>query len=164
MFRDRVSEGQFAAVFAAEVKAIKNAYAEMFPQLKFALTFLIVQKRHHLRMFPDNCPTDRSGNVVPGVVVDTKIVHPREFDFYLMSHAGIQGTSRPVKYHVLYDEIGFSSDQMRKFVCFFISKLMPLRGVHLQDFLHKCPLHTFNFIASTYILRTLGCLSWKSIG
>lgn len=118
MFRDGVSEGQFAAVFAAEVKAIKNAYAEMFPQLQFALTFLIVQKRHHLRMFPDNCPTDRSGNVVPGVVVDTKIVHPREFDFYLMSHAGIQGTSRPVKYHVLYDEIGFSSDQMRKFALF----------------------------------------------
>ncbi|CAL5194043.1 unnamed protein product [Lathyrus oleraceus] len=27
---------------------------------------------------------------MPGTVVDTSICHPREFDFYLNSHAGIQ--------------------------------------------------------------------------
>ncbi|KAG4996968.1 hypothetical protein JHK84_028001 [Glycine max] len=34
-------------------------------------------------------------NILPGTVVDSKICHPTEFDFYLCSHAGIQGTSRP---------------------------------------------------------------------
>ena len=32
----------------------------------------------------------RSKNIPPGTVVDTVITHPREFDFFLCSHAGIQ--------------------------------------------------------------------------
>lgn len=30
-----------------------------------------------------------------------------------MSHAGLQGTSRPVHYHVLLDENGFGADQLQ---------------------------------------------------
>ncbi|CAF4038008.1 unnamed protein product [Rotaria sp. Silwood2] len=52
-------------------------------------------------------------NACKGTVVDTDIVHPQGFDFYLNSHAAIQGTSRPILYHVLYDEIGFSSDEIQ---------------------------------------------------
>ncbi|XP_047309924.1 protein argonaute MEL1-like [Impatiens glandulifera] len=57
--------------------------------------------------------TDRSGNILPGTVVDTKICHVREFDFYLCSHSGIQGTSRPTHYHVLFDENDFSADALQ---------------------------------------------------
>lgn len=32
----------------------------------------------------------KGGNVPPGTTVDTDIVHPDEFDFYLCSHLGIQ--------------------------------------------------------------------------
>ncbi|CAH1436696.1 unnamed protein product [Lactuca virosa] len=71
-------------------------------------------RRHHTRFFPmkhgDKVCTDRIGNILPGAVVDTKICHPMEFDFYLCSHAGIQGTSRPTHYHVLYDENKFTPD------------------------------------------------------
>ncbi|KAI5440923.1 argonaute 5 [Lathyrus oleraceus] len=78
------------------------------------VTFVVVQKRHHTRLFPVNPKeTDRSGNIMPGTVVDTSICHPREFDFYLNSHAGIQGTSRPTHYHVLYDENKFTADQLQ---------------------------------------------------
>jgi len=49
-----------------------------------------------------------------GTVIDTDIVSPNGFDFYLNSHAAIQGTSRPVLYHVLYDEIGFTSDDIQQ--------------------------------------------------
>ncbi|XP_020704040.1 protein argonaute 1B-like, partial [Dendrobium catenatum] len=61
----------------------------------------------------DQHSVDRSGNILPGTVVDSKICHPTEFDFYLCSHAGIQGTSRPAHYHVLWDENKFSADALQ---------------------------------------------------
>lgn len=80
--------------------------------------------------------------LLAGTVVDSKICHPTEFDFYLCSHAGIQvivppinfsfsfilcfqtflitdsltmfqGTSRPAHYHVLWDENKFSADALQ---------------------------------------------------
>jgi eukaryotic translation initiation factor 2C len=45
--------------------------------------------------------------------VDVGITHPTEFDFYLCSHAGIQGTSRPSHYHVLWDDNGFAADELQ---------------------------------------------------
>ncbi|KAG4921185.1 hypothetical protein JHK84_050051 [Glycine max] len=45
--------------------------------------------------YHDKSSVDRSGNILPGTVVDSKICNPTEFDFYLCSHVGIQGTSRP---------------------------------------------------------------------
>ncbi|KAL5104460.1 hypothetical protein TcWFU_005110 [Taenia crassiceps] len=54
-------------------------------------------------------------NVLPGTVVDTEVTHHREFDFYLCSHEGIQGTSKPAHYHVLYDDNDFSADDLQQF-------------------------------------------------
>ncbi len=60
------------------------------------VTFVTVQKRHGTRLFPldpaanDSSVGGRSGNVRPGVVVDTDICSPVMFDFYLNSHAGAQ--------------------------------------------------------------------------
>uniref|UniRef100_A0AAQ4NS90 Argonaute RISC catalytic component 3a n=1 Tax=Gasterosteus aculeatus aculeatus TaxID=481459 RepID=A0AAQ4NS90_GASAC len=55
----------------------------------------------------------RSGNIPAGTTVDTDITHPYEFDFYLCSHAGIQGTSRPSHYHVLWDDNCFTGDEFQ---------------------------------------------------
>jgi len=80
-------------------------------EYKPPITIIIVQKRHHTRLFAQNKDqTDRSGNILPGTVVDTDVCHPSEHDFYLNSHAGIQGCSKPAHYHVLVDENGFSAD------------------------------------------------------
>ncbi|KAI4300386.1 hypothetical protein L6164_033771 [Bauhinia variegata] len=113
-YRDGISEGQFRKVLLWELDAIRNACVSLEEGYLPHVTFIVVQKRHHTRFLPTNPnQTDRSGNVLPGTVVDTKICHPLEFDFYLCSHAGIQGTSRPVHYHVLYDENRFSADALQ---------------------------------------------------
>lgn len=113
-YRDGVSEGQFYQVLLYELDAIRKACASLEPNYQPPVTFIIVQKRHHTRLFASNhrdrCSTDNSGNILPGTVVDSKICHPTEFDFYLCSHAGIQGTSRPAHYHVLWDENNFTAD------------------------------------------------------
>ncbi|KAL4200140.1 hypothetical protein AMTRI_Chr03g54920 [Amborella trichopoda] len=113
-YRDGVSEGQFYQVLLYELDAIRKACASLEPNYQPPVTFVIVQKRHHTRLFPNNPKekgsTDKSGNILPGTVVDSTICHPTEFDFYLCSHAGIQGTSRPAHYHVLWDENNFTAD------------------------------------------------------
>ncbi|KAL5159557.1 Protein argonaute 4B [Glycine soja] len=74
-------------------------------------TVIVAQKNHHTKLFLPNGPE----NVPPGTVVDL-ITHPRNYDFYMCAHAGMLGTSRPVHYHVLLDEIGFSADGLQNFI------------------------------------------------
>lgn len=90
--RDGVSEGQFGQVLARELEAIKRACAQLQAEYKPGITFLVVQKRHHVRLFPTDSRNsdDRNGNVQAGTVVDTVITHPSHIDFYLVSHASIQ--------------------------------------------------------------------------
>ncbi|KAM0912486.1 hypothetical protein ACQ4PT_012766 [Festuca glaucescens] len=107
--------GPFAEVLMYEMDAIRKACQSLQKDYLPKVTFVVVQKRHHTRLFPEvhGKETDRSGNILPGTVVDTNICHPTEFDFYLCSHAGIQGTSRPAHYHVLYDENRFTADGLQ---------------------------------------------------
>ncbi|KAF8209462.1 argonaute-like protein [Mycena galopus ATCC 62051] len=101
-YRDGVSEGQFQQVLDHELPLIKAACQEL--KINPRITLIIVGKRHHLRFFPVNDrDADRSGNCPAGTVVDRDIGHPTEFDFYLQSHGGLLGTSRPAHYSVLYD-------------------------------------------------------------
>ncbi|BAF10535.1 protein argonaute 1C isoform X1 [Oryza sativa Japonica Group] len=116
-YRDGVSEGQFYQVLLYELNAIRKACASLETNYQPKVTFIVVQKRHHTRLFAhnhnDQNSVDRSGNILPGTVVDSKICHPTEFDFYLCSHAGIKGTSRPAHYHVLWDENNFTADALQ---------------------------------------------------
>lgn len=117
-YRDGVSEGQFGYVRDQELSAIRSACLELSPDgsYKPPVTFIVVQKRHHTRFMPAN---DREGvgrakNIPPGTTVDTVVTHPVDFDFFLCSHAGIQGTSKPAHYYVVHDDANFTSDDLQK--------------------------------------------------
>jgi eukaryotic translation initiation factor 2C len=112
MFRDGVSSGQFEEVLKVEVSALEKAAKKM--KCNASITYVIVQKRHNVKFFPLDNNQDRSGNCLPGTVIDQDITHPTQFNFYLQSHSGLQGTSRPTLYHVIYDQNNFSSDELQK--------------------------------------------------
>jgi eukaryotic translation initiation factor 2C len=115
-FRDGVSESQFDMVLNMELVALREAVAH-FKDYNPPVSFIVAQKRHHTRLFlGDGEQKTRSGNVPPGTVVDTVIVHPRQFDFYLCSHNGLLGTSKPTHYHVLWDDNRFSSDELETLI------------------------------------------------
>jgi len=112
MFRDGCSEGQFLTVLANELVAIQDACRELEENYKPAITYLVVQKRHHTRFFPTDKQAYKNGNALAGTVIDQGINHPTEGDFYLLSHEGIQGTSRPCHYHVLWDDSNMAADEL----------------------------------------------------
>lgn len=122
MFRDGVSEGQYQQVMDHEVPAIraaaKSVYANHPPP---KITYIIVTKRHHARFFGSDRTDarndlDRNGNVIAGTVVDSGVTSKNLWDFYMNTHAGIQGTNRPSKYTVLLDECNMSADQLQAYV------------------------------------------------
>ncbi|GAA5867311.1 hypothetical protein JCM3774_003541 [Rhodotorula dairenensis] len=115
MFRDGVSEGQWAPVAHAEVSALKAAFRAIDAAWKPKLTYIVCMKRHNIRLFCTNPQdADRTGNLPPGVVVDQTITHPYVFDFFLQAHAGLKGTARPTRYVVLLDENAYKSDELQK--------------------------------------------------
>jgi len=95
--------------------ALQKACDELERGYRPGITFLVVQKRHHARFFPihDRDRVGKSGNVPAGTIVDTGITHPTDYDFYLCSHFGIQGTSKPCHYYILYDDNDFPVDDLQ---------------------------------------------------
>jgi len=126
MFRDGVSEGQFGKVLAFELLAMREACKALDPEYEPCITYLVVQKRHHTRFFAeDGNKYFKNGNVLAGTVVDQGINHPTEGDFYLVSHEGIQGTSRPTHYQVLWDDKDLTADELEKltyYLCHLYSR------------------------------------------
>lgn len=100
-FRDGVSESMFDITLSTEVKGIRDACKQYSPEWRPAITVIVAQKRHSTRLF--SCE-DISKNVASGTLVDSKITHPCDFDYYLCSHDSRIGTSRPTHYTVILDE------------------------------------------------------------
>nr|GEY99792.1 hypothetical protein [Tanacetum cinerariifolium] len=71
MIRDGVSEGQFNEVLLHEMDKIPKACVSLEENYLPRVTFIVVQKRHHTRLFPanhnDRSNTDKSGNILPGL-------------------------------------------------------------------------------------------------
>ncbi|KAI9680849.1 MAG: hypothetical protein M1817_004289 [Caeruleum heppii] len=114
-FRDGVSEGQYQHVLQNEIQDIKDAFKVKMPEWQPKFIAVVVSKRHHIRFFPtfgDKVVSDRNGNPNPGTIVERDVTHPTERDVYMVSHSAIQGTARPVHYHVLLDEAGLSENEL----------------------------------------------------
>ncbi|CAI6325792.1 unnamed protein product [Periconia digitata] len=117
VYRDGVSEGQYSIVLNEEfphfIRAFKKLYGK--PEKHPKISIVVVGKRHHTRFYPTKKEdTDgRSGNPKPGTVVDRGVTDERLFDFFLLAHQGLQGTSKPAHYVVLKDDNKFGADQLQ---------------------------------------------------
>ncbi|KAI9115314.1 hypothetical protein K1719_013633 [Acacia pycnantha] len=112
IFRDGVSESQFNQVLNIELSQIIQACKHFQESWDPKFTVIIAQKNHHTKFFQANAQE----NVPPGTVIDNRICHPKNNDFYMCAQAGMIGTTRPTHYHVLHDEIGFSADGLQELV------------------------------------------------
>jgi len=121
VYRDGISEGQYNDVLNIEIAALRDAIKmNGADPAMVKITFVACSKRHATRLvYNDGTLTDPDYvNPCAGVVVDATgiagsgadagdIVSGTLNEFYLNSHAAIQGTSKCTKYTLLYDEIGF---------------------------------------------------------
>lgn len=117
VYRDGVSEGQYRLVLENELPAFEAAFAKLYgAKAKHPkISIVIVGKRHHTRFYPTKLEdTDgKTGNPMPGTVVDRGVTGEKLFDFFLLAHQGLQGTSKPAHYVVIKDDIKLGADQLQ---------------------------------------------------
>jgi eukaryotic translation initiation factor 2C len=118
VYRDGVSEGQYPTVLEKEypsfVKAFEKLYGAKSQQPKISI--IVVGKRHHTRFYPTKAEDadDKTGNPKPGTIVDRGVTGEKLFDFFLLAHQGLQGTSKPAHYVVLKDENKLGADELQQ--------------------------------------------------
>ncbi|KAF2215264.1 hypothetical protein CERZMDRAFT_56848 [Cercospora zeae-maydis SCOH1-5] len=129
VYRDGVSEGQYAQVLKIELPAFESVFQRRYGDKKKwpKLAIIIVGKRHHTRFYPTRKEDadERSWNPRPGTVVDRGIVGKIVREFYLQAHQGLQGTARPAHYVVIKDDISFSADALEQFthhLCYLFNR------------------------------------------
>ncbi|KAM3721464.1 Protein argonaute-1 [Dirofilaria immitis] len=115
LFRDGVSDSEFLDVMNEELLCLKTAIHQLDRLYDPTISYIVVQKRHHTR-FVEQGMKGNKGNIPPGTVVDCTITNPLLFDFYLCSHRGATGTSKPSHYTVLYDSWHLSADEWQQMV------------------------------------------------
>ena len=117
VYRDGVSEGQYRLVLENELPAFEKAFDKLYgAKAKHPkISIVVVGKRHHTRFYPTRVEdTDgRTGNPMPGTVVDRGVTGEKLFDFFLLAHQGLQGTSKPAHYVVIKDDIKLGADQLQ---------------------------------------------------
>ncbi|PPQ70160.1 hypothetical protein CVT24_003887 [Panaeolus cyanescens] len=114
VYRDGVSEGQFSIVIDDELRKIKRSFRRFDSSYAPKLTIVICGKRHHTRFYPTRDEdADSKKNPLPGTVVDRGVTSVYHFDFFLQAHAGLQGSTKPTHYYVVYDDNHFSQDRLQ---------------------------------------------------
>lgn len=120
IFRDGVSEGQYNLVLDHELPPIQEAFEKLYGDARNwpSVCVIVVGKRHHTRFYPTDSRSmdQKSGNPMPGTVVDRGVTSHYLWDFFLQAHKGLQGTARPAHYVVLKDELHFGQNELEAFV------------------------------------------------
>jgi eukaryotic translation initiation factor 2C len=126
VYRDGVADNQFESVLEKELNAFKNAFMERgYSEGYVKIAIVMCQKRHSARFVYETQSGGKTeyANPCVGLCVDARHViaigssrdnsdigsinSPNLNEFYLNSHAAVLGTSKPCKYTLIYDEIGF---------------------------------------------------------
>ncbi|KAK6433255.1 hypothetical protein LTR95_010564, partial [Oleoguttula sp. CCFEE 5521] len=136
VYRDGVSEGQYALVLEKELPSFETAFKQLYgAQQKWPkMAIIVVGKRHHTRFYPtkqedadynDRAPDRSSWNCIPGTVVDRGITGRTYHEFYLQAHQGLQGTARSAHYVVIKDDLKFTADALEQLthnLCYLFSR------------------------------------------
>lgn len=131
LYRDGVSESQYATMCLQEIPQIEKACEDVglfydkqhnpFGKKRYrpAITYVVVSKRHHTRFYPivpDENRDENKGNTMPGTIVDSEITNTYDFDFYLQAHSVTKGQARPAHYYVLRNENEFHANELQVLV------------------------------------------------
>ncbi len=159
VYRDGVGDGDFAKVLLEELPPLQAAIAHClafhgYLRETIHVAIVVCQKRHNSRfVFKDG---SEFVNLCPGVCVDSNstmnaVVSAVVNEFYLNSHTAIQGTSKPCKYSLLFDEIGFKVCVYIQFYFSSISVYMFQKQFNFVEIFFSYHMDFFHYFFSVFL-------------
>lgn len=86
IYRNVILEKRARLIAAKELTLVRNAFELLEAGYEPKVTFICVQKRHHAKFFPLKSELlDKSGNIVPGTLIDSDITLPGEYGIFRLS-------------------------------------------------------------------------------
>ncbi|KAJ8065322.1 hypothetical protein OCU04_006012 [Sclerotinia nivalis] len=120
-YGDGVSESQYGMVVTDEIPLIKagckavGAEAGKGDNWCPKITLLVVGKRHHTRFFPSEEKREKQNHSLEsGLLIDTGVVTPNHFSFYLQSHDSALGTAKSAHYIVITNESSYTPEHIQE--------------------------------------------------
>ena len=122
-----MSDGQREKVRVRELNALREACKKLPGDYRPSITAVMAQRGHHFRfdVVDARVGERNTGNVPPGTYIDGGVVHPENFDFFMYTHRGLLGTSRPTRYQVVYSDEEMSMDDITEIIyhlCHFYAR------------------------------------------
>ncbi|CAG8950697.1 hypothetical protein HYFRA_00002907 [Hymenoscyphus fraxineus] len=120
-YRDGVGESQYGMVLKKELPQIERAIKEFRENEALPsslqnpkITLVVVGKRHHTRFFPALQPPDKlEYNLEGGSVIDSGVIDPKRFNFYLQSHDSPLGTAKSAHYVVIHNGSSYTAEELQ---------------------------------------------------
>lgn len=118
IYRTGGNDRQNDDIFKKELPTFISFFSGVGPgcfkeNCKTSFTFLVVNKKTDLKFFRRN-PQDKDGYANPekGTVIDSHVLNPERFEFYLQPQFVNQGTASPVHFLVLYNQMNIPLEDL----------------------------------------------------
>ena len=115
IYRQGGNMKQKQKLYLTELPVIQSFFSSLkLENLKF--NYISVNKKTDLKFFQEKGRGYE--NPQSGTVIDTEVIAPNDYQFYLQPQYVNQGTATPVEYHVLYDTINMPIEDLEKITFF----------------------------------------------
>lgn len=156
IYRQGGNMKQKQKLYLTELPVIQSFFSSLnLEKLKF--NYISVNKKTDLKFFQEKGRGYE--NPQSGTVIDTEVIAPNDYQFYLQPQYVNQGTATPVEYHVLYDSINMPIEDLEKITFFqtfyYWNWPGPIREPAALKFAEVCNGFTSKYLGNEFVNEKL---------
>ena len=156
IYRQGGNMKQKQKLYLTELPVIQSFFSSLkLENLKF--NYISVNKKTDLKFFQEKGRGYE--NPQSGTVIDTEVIAPNDYQFYLQPQYVNQGTATPVEYHVLYDTINMPIEDLEKITFFqtfyYWNWPGPIREPAALKFAEVCNGFTSKYLGNEFVNEKL---------
>ena len=155
IYRQGGNMKQKQKLYLTELPVIQTFFDSLNNSIKFI--YISVNKKTDLKFFQEK--GSEYENPQSGTVVDTEVIAPNDYQFYLQPQYVNQGTATPVEYHVLFDTINMPIEDLEKITFnqtfYYWNWPGPIREPAALKFAEVCNGFTSRYLGNDFVNEKL---------